>query len=830
MPGSRYHRRLTPERGAHAMSLRSRRPRLLRYLLRTLAAMGLLLAVVWMAAWSLLRASLPQLEGEGRIEGLSASVQLERDALGVVTLRAANRSDALRALGFVHAQERYFEMDLARRSAAGELAALFGAVALPRDRANRAHRLRPRMQAELEHGPADQREQLQAYVAGVNAGLAALDSRPWAYWLLRAQPEPWREEDSLLAGLAMFFDLQDSQNRRELGLLQLRTHRPGALVDLLAAPGSAYDAPLFGEAMEAIAPTALLAALAGDVDAVRGADPASDPAGAQLDASPDSDPEPPSPGSNNFAVAGALTADGRALVADDMHLGLRAPGVWFRVRLIYPDAQAPEGQVDATGVSLPGVPALVVGSTGHVAWGFTNSYGDWHDWVQVDFTDDGHMRYRTPEGEEALQIHREVLTVRGGEPETLDVRETRWGPLLAEAPDGTDLALRWTAHRPGAIDLGMAELLRAADIEQAMAIAQRSGTPVQNFVAGDRSGRIGWTLMGRIPQRIGDCDPLLPLRPLEGCDWAEHWLPPEAAPRVLDPPNHRLWTANSRVVDAATLRVVGDGGYDLGARQAQIRDQLLSKDRFMEADLLAIQLDDRALFLEPWWQRLRAELEATADTPELIDLEAVTRERPERASVDSVSYRAARGFRGLLIDAFSKQLFAPAREALGEDFVEPRLPQIEAVLQAYLQLPETKLPAGWPSPAQLQRQAALALAADWRAQGTDFAERSWGERNTSAVCHPLAAALGPARRLLCMPAEPLPGDNHMPRVQGPSFGASQRMVVAPGREAEGIFQMPSGQSGHPLSPFWSAGHADWAEGRPSPFLPGAPQHSLTLRP
>lgn len=812
------------------MPSRSRRPRLLRNVLRILAVLGPLLSLALIAAWLLLRANLPQLEGEARIEGLSAPVQVERDALGVVTLRAASRSDALRALGFVHAQERYFEMDLARRSAAGELAALFGAVALPRDRANRAHRLRARIHAELEHGPADQREQLQAYVAGVNAGLEALDSRPWAYWLLRAQPDPWREEDSLLAGLAMFFDLQDSQNRRELGLLQLRAHRPDALLDLLAAPGSAHDAPLFGDALDTIAPATLLAALAGEAGAADSADRASDPTAAEPDSPPGSDAEPPSPGSNNFAVAGALTADGRALVADDMHLGLRAPGVWFRVRLVYPDAQAPGGKVDATGVSLPGVPALVVGSTGHVAWGFTNSYGDWHDWVQVDFTDGSQTRYRTPEGEEALQIHREVLTVHGGEPETLEVRQTRWGPLLAKAPDGTELALRWTAHRPGAIDLGMAELLRAADIEQALALAQRSGTPVQNFVAGDSSGRIGWTLMGRIPQRVGDCDPLLPLRPLEGCDWAEHWLPPEAAPRLLDPPDHRLWTANSRVVDVASLRVVGDGGYDLGARQAQIRDQLLAKDRFMEADLLAIQLDDRALFLEPWWQRLRAELEATADAPELIDLEAVTREHPERASVDSVSYRAARGFRGLLIDAFSKRLFAPAREALGEDFVEPRLPQIEAVLQAYLQLPESKLPAGWPSPAQLQREAALALAEDWRAQGSDFAERSWGERNTSAICHPLAAALGPARRLLCMPAEPLPGDNHMPRVQGPSFGASQRMVVAPGREAEGIFQMPSGQSGHPLSPFWSAGHADWAEGRASPFLPGAPQHSLTLRP
>ncbi|MFN7782567.1 MAG: penicillin acylase family protein [Lysobacterales bacterium] len=811
------------------MSPQPHRPRLLRRAVRAFGLLTLLLAFAFIGAWALLRASLPQLEGDSRVEGLSAPVQVERDAIGVVTVRAASRNDALRALGFIHAQERYFEMDLARRSAAGELAALFGEIALPRDRAHRVHRLRSRVRAELQRGPADQREQLQAYVAGVNAGLAALGSRPWAYWLLRTEPDPWREEDSLLAGLAMFFDLQDSQNRRELGLMQLRAHRPGALVDLLAAPGSSHDAPLFGEAMPPISPQALLAALEGDAASAEPAEPREAPSDA-VGISRLAAPELASPGSNNFAVAGALTADGRALVADDMHLGLRAPGVWFRVRLVYPDAQAPDGNVDATGVSLPGVPAIIVGSSGHVAWGFTNSYGDWHDWVRVDFSDEGRTRYRTPEGEEALTLHREVLTVRGGEPEILKVRETRWGPLLATAPDGSELALRWTAHREGAIDLGMAGLLHANDVEEALAVAQRSGTPVQNFVAGDRGGRIGWTLMGRIPQRLGDCDPLLPLRPLDGCDWAEDWLPPEAVPSLLDPGNHRLWTANSRAVDLVALRIVGDGGYDLGARQAQIRDQLLAKERFEEADLLAIQLDDRALFLDAWWQRLRAELEVAGTMPALADLEAATRERPERASIDSVSYRAARGFRGLLVESFSEQLFAPARVALGESFVEPKLSQLEALLQAYLALPADALPPSWPTPAELKRAAALALAADWAAQGQDFGQRTWGERNVSAICHPLAGALGPARSLLCMPSEPLPGDNHLPRVQGPAFGASQRMVVSPGREGEGIFHMPAGQSGHPLSPFWRAGHDDWSAGHPSDFLPGATIHLLTLRP
>ncbi|MCG6117519.1 MAG: penicillin acylase family protein [Aquimonas sp.] len=792
-----------------------------KFILAGLALAMFLLLAVPLAAWMALQASVPQIEGRAALPGLGAEVRIERDSLGVATLHANSAADAARALGFLHAQENFLGMDLARRTAAGELAELLGPMALPRDRENRPHRLRARSVVALDDLNEIERSELRAYVEGANAGLAALRARPWPYLILRSRPEPWREEDSLLVGLAMFFELQDAQNRRELRLLQLRAHLPDALVDLLASPGSELDAPLFGKPWPALSPEALAAALRGQ---------AAD-AALQLPDEEAASLESPSPGSNNFAVAGNLTADGRALVADDMHLGLRAPGFWYRVRLIYPDPRGVDGRVDASGVSLPGVPAIVVGSNGHVAWGFTNSYGDWHDWVAIDWIDAETGRYHTPEGMAEVELHRETLAVRGGESEILEVRQTRWGPILARSPDGQDLALLWTAHRRGAIDLGMGALLHAADIDQALDIAQRSGTPVQNFVGGDASGRIGWTLMGRLPQRLGDCDPLQPLRPLHGCDWAPDWLDPSLAPILVDPPHGRLWTANSRVVDDAGLALIGDGGYDLGARQRQIRDALFARERFSEADLLALQLEDRAVFMQGWWERLRSVLERPDRAPELAALEAATRERPDRASVDSVSYRAARGFRALLIDALQAQLYAPVREALDDEFAAPRTPQFESVLQAYLQLSEETLPEGWPLPEDLQASAAAGLAEDWQRQGSDFSQRNWGERNTSVVCHPLADALPePLRAQLCMPGGPLPGDNHVPRVQGPRFGASQRMVVAPGREAEGIFHMPGGQSGHPLSPFWGAGHGDWAAGRPSAFLPGPARHVLVLQP
>jgi len=196
-----------------------------------------------------------------------------------------------------------------------------------------------------------------------------------------------------------------------------------------------------------------------------------------------------------------------------------------------------------------------------------------------------------------------------------------------------------------------------------------------------------------------------------------------------------------------------------------------------------------------------------------------------------VSYRITRGFRGKVLDAVEGALLAPARAQLGADYLPPRLPELEGVVWPMLeQRPAHLLPPGIDSWDALLAKAARELEADLASQGP-LAQRRWGERNTASICHPVSRALPAfARRALCMPAEPLPGDRDMPRVQAPDFGASQRMVVSPGHEADGIVHMPGGQSGHPLSPYWGAGHEDWVHGRPSPFLPGKAQHVMTLVP
>ncbi|AKC87515.1 penicillin acylase family protein [Pseudoxanthomonas suwonensis] len=808
--------------------------------IRRLAVLLLLLATcAALLAWWLLRGSLATLDGElsPALSGLSAPVTVQRDALGVVTIEAASEADAMRALGFVHAQERYFEMDLMRRNAAGELSELFGPVALDVDRKQRAHRMRARVNSHLDVFAGDRMPQLQAYADGVNAGLDALRVRPWPYLLLRQAPRRWEVADSALTGYAMYFDLQDADNARELRLWKIRQHVPPALYGLLAHDGTEWDAPLFGDARgNAPLPTA------DQVD---------------LRTLPMPDTDRPSrladkgtPGSNNWVVAGALTADGRAIVADDMHLGLRAPNIWFRVRLRYPDSHAPGGRVDVAGFSLPGLPAVIVGSNGHVAWGFTNSYADTADWYPVRpcLPDDP-----SPGDCSGGERYVETIHVAGGDPVSLEVLETVQGPILHEARgDAPALALRWVAHLPGALDVGLADMARAGDLQTALSIAGKARMPAQNLVVGDSAGRIAWRIIGPLPGRGRGCTGELPwptrlsrpFRPVPG-------PPPDAqddvdaasghcypwlifsgyTPALADPANHRLWTANARVLDGEALALAGDGGYALGARARQIRDGLLAKDRFDEADLLAIQLDDRALFLQRWWQLLQDEAKARPADSALAALAGAGATWEGHATVDSVSYRLVRAWRLAVHARIADGLTAPAQAALGDGFAMPDLPQLEGVAWPLLeQRPAHLLSRRYDSWDALLEDAAREVRDDLTGKGP-LSERRWGERNTARICHPLANALpGFIRPRLCMPAEPLPGDGSMPRVQGPAFGASQRMVVAPGHEADGIVHMPGGQSGHPLSPFWGAGHDDWVRGRPTPFLPGPTRHSLTLAP
>lgn len=788
--------------------------RLLRRLLQLLLVLCLAAAF---AAWLLLRGSLAQLDGERRAD-VRQSVRIERDALGTATITASERRDLAWALGYLHGQERYFQMDLLRRSAAGELAELVGARALPLDRRHRIHRFRARAAAALAQLPAAQREQLDAYRDGVNRGLNDLAVRPWEYLLLRRAPTPWTREDSALVIYAMYLDLNgDGSNKRELNLARLKASVPAPLYDFLIQPGSPWDAPLRGEPLPAAAvPEA-------SVFDLRSSSGARSTASAY--AALDETALGRLPGSNNFAVAGSLSTNGTALVADDMHLTLRVPNIWYRARLRYGSGAA---AVDLNGLTLPGTPALIAGSNGHIAWAFTNSYGDWLDWVRVQQDPADPTRYRTPQGWEKLERHAEVIADGSGPGETLLIDETRWGPIAARDADGTPLALAWTAHQPRALNLEFFQLETARDTPQALAIAPTLGMPVQNFVVGDSAGRIGWTLTGNaLPRRQG-FDPALPADwSREGSGWSG-WVAAADYPRLAD--RERLWSANARTVDGDWLALQGDGGYDLGARQRQIRDDLLARERFAPADMLAIQLDDRAEFLKPWWSLLLQTL-ATSDEAGLAELKRLTAHWSGRASIDSVDYTLVREFRRRTISA----VLAPFEALVKQRYADFELPPAQGYEAAVWTLLQQR-PGHLLDPRHRDWNALLLtcardLVADFGRDGKALAELRWGEQNAARIRHPLSSALpGFLGRWLDMPADPQPGDNNMPRVQRPDFGASQRFAIAPGHEADSYLMMPGGQSGHPLSPFHGAGHADFVEGRPTPLLPGATVHALVLQP
>ncbi|HET8552293.1 MAG TPA: penicillin acylase family protein [Gammaproteobacteria bacterium] len=777
------------------------------------------------AIYGLLRGSLPQLDGRVALVGLSAPVKIERDANGVPTITAANELDAARALGYVHAQDRFFQMDLLRRAAAGELAQLAGPAPaiVDHDRDRRRFRMRAVAKQVLRLLPPRQRALIGAYTLGVNEGLAALDVRPFEYLLLRQKPARWQPEDSILAIMAMYFDLQDSTDQREQALAKMNAILPPALYDFLTPQGTRWDSPIKGKAF---APPPIPGADVIDLHAQKKA---------VADLSDALSPDPARhliAGSNNWAVAGSRTANGVPLVANDMHLHLGVPPIWYRARLIYKELRPPHKAVNVTGITLPGVPGIVAGSNGHIAWGFTNADGDWVDLVKVE-TDAAHPnRYRTPDGWRPFRIHNEVIHVHGAPDVTLKVRGTIWGPIVGKSLDGQPLAVHWVAQQPSATNLEIWNLQGAQTTKEALDIAARAGMPELNFVVADTAGHIGWTLAGRIPHRIGNYDPSLPASWADGDNGWDGWLDPAKYPRIVDPDGGLVWTANNRVVGGKALAKMGDGGYALGARAQQVHADLKPVQHATPAHMLAIQLDDRARFLSRWHDLLLRLItpKAAAASPRRAAFRRYVAAWGGKAAVDSVGYRLVRLFHERLRARVLAALLAPVR-ARAPHFEAPALSQFEGSLWELVEKqPANLLPPRYKSWDAFMLAVVDSIIADhWQAEG-GLAHFTWGKRNTVQVRHPLSYAVPLLAPWLDMPVMELPGDHNMPRVQAVSFGASMRMDVAPGDEQDGIFELPGGESGHPMSPYYGDEFKAWATGKPTPFLPGPTEHVLMLVP
>lgn len=799
----------------------------------TLRGIGALLALVLLAALAILlflRGSLAQLDGERRVAGLAGEVRVERDAGGVPMISGASRLDVAYATGFVHGQERFFQMDLLRRTAAGELAELFGAQALPTDRTHRLHRFRARALETVARLPAPERALLERYAQGVNEGLDALGARPFEYALTGAAPRPWSAPDSLLVVWAMYIDLQGAQQARELARGWLRAHSDEAQLAFLLPEATAFDTTLDGGEAKAVGP------LPPQAPAWWGGAPDAPGAPVKLAGLEVTD----SVGSNNYALAGSRSSTGAAIVADDMHLGLRLPNIWYRLALRFPDPGAPGGQRRLAGVSLPGAPpSVIVGSNGQVAWAFTNSYADSLDLVELQVDPARPNQVRLPGGWETPREHVESIAVKGAAADRLVVRETSLGPIREVA--GRSYALHWVAHDPAALNMNHLKLETVANVEDALAAAASNGIPAQNFVAGDVQGNIGWTIAGLLPRRTGDSQSEAGLAegfPLVSGSTAQTWsevLPYADYPRIVNPADGQITTANSRQLSGAGHALLGDGGYDLGQRNRQLHEGLQAMgDKVDVRRAFDGALDDRAILVGQWRQRALDALDAKAlaDHPQRAEFRRLLETSwSGRASVESVGYRLARDYMWAVHDLLYGGLNAALKEVdpkASAAAASTRWPAVAARLLD--EQPPGWLPAGHASWRALQLAAvdrAIAALAD---AGTPLAEATWGARNTADIAHPISMAVPALRPWLAAPSQPLAGDAHMPRVAGPKFGQSERLTVSPGREEEGLYNMPGGQSGHPLSPFFLLDHAAWVEGKPAPLLPGEVKHTLRFVP
>lgn len=802
----------------------SRRRRLIRWLVSlTLLGLGTLLGFGWKA----LHDSLAQLDGASPVAGLAAPVSVERDHLGVVTLTASNRLDATRALGFVHAQERFFQMDQLRRAGAGELAALFGPAVLELDRRVRIHRPRTLFRAIWEELPADQRETLTTYAAGVNAGLAALKERPPEYLLLRAQPEAWKPEDTLAVNLAMKIVLEDAYGEAEAQRALLRKLLPDPAFAFFGARDSGLDAPIDGTELP-------LPELPRAEDfswnawsnrvAAAGPPPRVEEAEAGV------------PGSNSWAVNQQGT--NRSILANDMHLALGVPGIWFRARIRIPGSRGR----DVTGFTLPGTPAVVVGSNRHIAWGFTAAGMDVCDLVELVFDPANPRRYRDPYGWSELTKATEEIVVRGGTNVTLALDLTRWGPVIEPPGLGKRYALSWASARPEASNLRLMDLETATRVLDALALAPQCGIANNNILVVGRGvlkDRPAWTLTGRLPDRKGFAGDLPVPWTNQDVGWTGLLSPSQCPtfpannttgdPGSAPKPPAALWTANGRILGSQRyLAQTGPGLQDFGARTRQIRDRLLAGTPPTEADLWDLYRDDRALYLDAWQRRLATTLERGAATnAEWQSALPLVQNWGGRAAADSVGYRLVSAFHRSTSALVFEPLVSAGRR-LDPDFRYRHNTALEILVH---ERPAHLLNPRFQSYDDLFAAAAEQVFASLREQKIPLAEATWGRRNLLRLQHPLSRAVPALGWLLDLPRVPMSGaPSDMPKIQGADFGPSQRMVVSPGNEELGLCNQPAGQSGHFLSPFYRAGHEAWVKVEPLPFLPGETRHRLELQP
>ncbi len=775
--------------------------------------LGLLVVIAIAAVAWWLWASLPRQDGVAQLRGLTDAVHIDADDLGIPTVRAANRGDAFRALGYLHARDRLFQMDLARRKSSGRLAELFGPAVVALDVRQRHYQVERSAQEILAVLPPDQREVLSAYAEGVNGYLAGSRDRPIEMIALGYQPEPWRPEDSLLVAFGMFQTLT-SQEQDERMLSVMHTVLAPEIVDFLTPDTDDYATVLIGgKASRRPRRPTPVGAIGNLLRASRGSPPL---AGV--------DPDVGILGSNQWAVSGRKTRDGRAMVVNDMHLGLGVPNIWYRAQWLYGDARF-------SGLTLPGLPLPIAGSNDRIAWGFTNVDADVADLITLQLHPDDADRYRTAEGWRALQRWTEKVKVRDAMPVDVALTRTLWGPLLPDPLLGQPVVLRWTALDPHGVNLGLIDMDRVTDLEEAVRAMNRAGIPPQNVVLADDQGRIAWTYAGKLPNRHG-YDGAVATSWADGRRGWRGYVPPAELPRLFDPQSGIIATANNRTVGAEYPYVVGHN-FAHSYRAYRIAQRLAESEGIAEPDMLALQLDTVSEFFE-YYRALVLRLGRLANgAPDILEAQQAVAAWNGRLDVDSVGIALLVEYRTQLMKSVFGALLAACSQADTRFSFGWR--EAETPLRALLseRSPET-LPdrrrRDWDDYLLAELSTVVRrMKAD--AGGIPLRDLPWGRLNRVTIRHPLARAVPMLSAVLDMPELESPGcSGHCVRVVSGDKGASERFVVSPGHIADGLMHMPGGQSGHPLSRHYRDQQHAWAEGLPLPFAAGTARARLILRP
>ncbi|WP_449065647.1 penicillin acylase family protein [Planomonospora algeriensis] len=834
----------------------ARLSRPLRWAARVLSVLVVLAVVLAGAATWTVRRSFPQLSGEARLPGLSAAVTVQRDGYGIPHLYADTAADLLKAQGYVHAQDRFWEMDFRRKTTAGRLSEVFGASTLEIDKVVRTLGWRRTAEAELPLLLPETRQALADYAAGVNAWMAQHDgfaAKSLEYGVLKLtnggyEPEPWTPADSLAWLKAMAWDLRsnmESELDRALVAARLPAERaaqlhPGYPFDRHATIVTAAPAeePKGGRPVEAAAAAEALDQVAALVDAVPSlfGTAGGDPAGI---------------GSNSWVVGGAHTATGKPLLANDPHLGPRMPSIWYQAGL-HCRTKSAACPYDVAGYTFAGLPGVVIGHNDKIAWGFTN--------LGPDVTDLYLERVKGDtvevEGEwKPVQTRTERIEVAGGEPVELTVRTTGHGPIvsgvlgdareavpgaaarLGEKAEGLEVALRWTALDPGRTADAILLMNRAEDFEQFRKGAASFEAPAQNLVYADTAGNIGYQAPGKIPVR-SEGDGTMPVPGWTGKHEWTGFIPFEKLPSVYNPPEGYIVTANNAVVrPSEELFLTSDWSH--GYRSQRIVERIeeeTAKGKVTSETMRALLMDDRnnlAPVLVPHLLRLGA----PNDTLKGWDF------GQGRDSAGAAYFNAV--WRHLLARTFEDELTGPTRPGGNDRWYE--------VVRALLDRPEDPFWDDVRTKGTAERRddmlkAAMADAdAELRERlGGDPAEWAWGDLHTLDLTHETFGTSGIAPVEWLFNRGPLRTAGGKDTVNATGWDAtegyqvnwvpSMRMVVDLADLDRSEWINLTGASGHAFHANYDDQAELWADGRLTPMrftepaVRQAAENTLTLTP